>query len=451
MRLIETQHSRVPWRAVFLLGLIGVALSVGHFAAGSMIFTMRKFISSPMVLNSIGSLDVLFNILIAATVLYVSDRVWTRHGRRKIFIAPAWLLMACCLFFLPLVNSAWTVALVVVLWLVLIDASSGFTVLQMEIVPPEQRGRFMAMNQWFFQVFLMVWMVVAGGRFDDVVLQEGFKLSGERFINWLGAGALIVAAFCLWFFVHERPPLVPPPPRDPDGPLRGAWRSIFAERALWPVYLLIFSQTLLTAGLGYVEPLLFTEQWGYSKQDMGTNIFVGGVINLFFIPLVGWLVDKVDRMKMFAIGVVGSFVLMVAYYFFIVFWLPDQRPSIFHMIVFGQLSSMCAQFRVIAFTPLMFDFIPRDKMGASQAGVNFLSSITRLLTLNGAGMWVTVYSYYFSPPGTFNYLSGFQFIMVMQILGLAFLAYFAVQVRRGAIRPLGKMERAEPASMTTVP
>ena len=86
MHLIETQHKRIPWRWVVLLVIMQQVRILALFASGSMTFTMRKYIESPLVINSVSSLDVLFNLLVAAPCLYYSDRIWTRFGRRLPFV-----------------------------------------------------------------------------------------------------------------------------------------------------------------------------------------------------------------------------------------------------------------------------------------------------------------------------------------------------------------------------
>jgi len=172
---------------------------------------------------------------------------------------------------------------------------------------------------------------------------------------------------------------------------------------------------------------------------MGTNMFVGGMLNLFIIiPLIGFFTRKMDRLKMFSIGIVGSIIAKIAYYIFVQFFLPDQRPSIAQMIIFGQLQSAIGQFSGIAIMPLLFDYIPRDKMGTAQAGFNVVRNVTRLITLNGLGLWVTLYSGWFLPEGKYDYFSGYIFIIFMDFIGLGILIYFALKVRSGAIKPLGR-------------
>jgi hypothetical protein len=361
-------------------------------------------------------------------------------GRRLPFVLASFAVMAVVLLALPLMGSAVPVCVLVVLWLVFWDVGSTFDTLLMEIIPPDQRGRASAISAWIFQVIIIVQSMLITGRFDDVVHSAGFTLRGEELIYWWGAAA---AVFCLLFlalFVRERPPLGPASADHGRG-LKGAVGNLLAEKSLWPVYLLVFSTILVQTGLGAIDPLLMTEQWGYSKQDMGTNVFVGGMINLFIvIPLIGIVADRMNRLLMFGIGVGGTLFFQICYYFFVQFVLPDQRPTIAQIIIFGQCVSAIGQLSMIAMQPLIFEYIPRDKMGTAQAGLNFVRSIARLITLNGIGVWVTIYSKWFLPEGRYDYFSGYLFMIFMNLIGCGFLLYFARQVRRGAILPLGRTE-----------
>jgi len=441
MFTIETQHRRIPWRWVILLQFIGSARILALFASGSMTFTMRKFIDSPFIINSVFTLDILFNLIVAAPCLYYSDRIWTRFGRRLPFVIASFIILGTVILLLPLAGSAVPMGVLVVLWLIFWDVGSTYDTLMMEIIPPEQRIRSAAIGAWFFQAIILLSTVVISGRFDDVVNAAGFTLSGEALIYWWGAACLFFCVIILLLFVRERPPITPPEPVSGGGGFKSALAELFTQKSLWPVYLLVFGTVFMGTGLGNFDALLIFDQWGYSKQDMGTNAFVGGMLNLvIIIPLIGVFTARMDKLKMFAIGIVGSMIARIAYYIFVQFILPDQRPSIAHMIVFGQLQSMIGQFSGIAMMPLLFDYIPRGKMGTAQAGFNLVRGITRVITLNGLGIWVTLYSSWFLPAGKYDYFSGYLFMILLDFVGLAILISFGWKVRTGVIKPVGITE-----------
>ena len=250
---IETQHRRIPWRWVIIVGLLTVPGVLASFAASNFTFSLRKFLTNPALINGILSLDVAFNILIATTCLYLSDRIWTKRGRRVPFIIAAWLMMAVCYAIIPFANGPWVLVPLVVMALAFMDVGATFQTLTMEIVPPHQRGRMSAMNQIVLQILIIGFIVVVGGRFDESVHTEAGVMRGETFLYWIAVAALLAGAVLVWFFVREREPAQPRPAETFS--LRTLFGSILADRRLWPVYLLAMCQLPFTTPLGPIEQL----------------------------------------------------------------------------------------------------------------------------------------------------------------------------------------------------
>jgi MFS family permease len=418
------------------MAIFGLPHGTAFFVTGNLVFTIKKFIDNPALINGLTSLDVVFNILFAATCLYVSDRIWTKYGRRKIFMIPAYFMISISFLILPLATNIYTLIFGVVLWYIFIDVAATFQTLKMEMIPPHQRGRWSALNSWLFQIAIILFFVVLGPRFDDVVNIGGFLMTGEMFTYWFGSAMMLGGAIFLCFFIKEVKPAEEPPPFK--GGFLGVYKSIFADKRLFPVYLLMFCWLMAQQGLDSLGPLLFTEQWGYTKQDMGTNFLVGGLINLFYIPILGWVVDKFDRVKLFAFALAGGMLAKIGYYVFVQFILPDSRPDIMHMIIFGQVASMLGWIIQVAFWPLAYDFIPRNKMGTAQTGIMIVKTLTRLVLMNGVGLWVTLYSIMFLPEGTFDYFSAYIFLIITDVISVAIVVNFIYQLKKGKLRPVGK-------------
>ncbi|TAG29275.1 MAG: hypothetical protein EAZ36_04335, partial [Verrucomicrobia bacterium] len=126
MFIIETQRKRIPWRWIIVLQFISSARILALFASGSMTFTMRKFIESPFLINSVSTLDILFNLAIATPCLYYSDRIWTRFGRRLPFIFVSFVVLGVAILLLPLAGSAVPMGVLIVLWLIFWDLGATF-------------------------------------------------------------------------------------------------------------------------------------------------------------------------------------------------------------------------------------------------------------------------------------------------------------------------------------
>lgn len=125
-----------------------------------------QYIDSPFIINSVSTLDILFNLVIATPCLYYSDRIWTRFGRRMPFIIVSFLVLGLVILLLPLAGSAVPMGVLVVLWLIFWDLGSTYDTLVMEIIPPEQRPRSNAIGTWIFQAVILLSGVVISGRFD---------------------------------------------------------------------------------------------------------------------------------------------------------------------------------------------------------------------------------------------------------------------------------------------
>jgi MFS family permease len=434
--VIETQHKSISWRWVTLMAIFGLPHTIAFFVTINLVFTIKKFINNPAVINAITSMDVAFNLIFAATVLYISDRIWTRYGRRKIFMIPAYAMIAIAFMLLPLATNVWTMLAAAVLWYIFIDVAATFMTLKMEVVPPHQRGRWSGMNAWITQILVIVFFVLVGPRFDDVITIGGFRLTGEMFSYWMGSFAMLIGLLFLCFFVKE----VEPEEERPTfkGGFLGVYKTVFANKQLFPVYLLMFCWLMIQQGLGAVDPLLFTEQWGYVKQDIGTNILAGGLLNLIVMPIMGYLADKVDRIKLITIGMVGAMLGKIGYYIWVQFILADNRPEIFHIIVFGYVASFFGSFISIAFWPLAYDYIPRDKMGTAQTGLMVIRTLSRFILMNGVGVFITAYSWLFLPEGQYDYFSGYLFLIVTDIIGVAIVLNFIYQTKKGKLEKVGQ-------------
>jgi MFS family permease len=434
--VIETQHKSIPWRWVTLMAVFGLPHNLAWLVTINLTFTIKKFVDNPAFINSLSSLDILFNLLFAASVLYVSDRIWTRFGRRKIFMIPSYAMIAIAFFLLPLATNLWTMLAALVLWYVFIDIAATFMTLKMEVVPPHQRGRFAGLNSWLMNLMMVVFLVLIGPRFDDVVHIQGFRLTGEVFSYWIGSFTMLIGLLFLCFFIKE---IEPPGPRPTfKGGLLAVYRNIFADKRLWPVYLLMFCWLMEQQGIGAVYPLLFTEQWGYVKQDLGTTMLAGSLLNMILLPIIGLLADKFDRIKLIAIGICGGMLAKIAYYTFVQLALPDARPEIIHIVLFGYISSIFGSFVSITFWPLAYDFIPRDQMGTAQTGLTIVKTLTRFVLLNGVGVWIVAYSWLFLPEGRYDYFSGYIYLIITDLIGVAILLNFFNRIRTGRLEKVGQ-------------
>jgi Na+/melibiose symporter-like transporter len=346
-------------------------------------------------LTFILTLPAYISIFLVPLCNFISDRIWTRLGRRKPFIIVSWFGMLIALLLMPLMPNLWCFIAVFAFFRISLDVGSPIEALKLEIVPPHQRGLATAAMSWIGNISGLFFYFVALGRFDDVRFMSGYPLNGETLIYWTAVLVLGVTLLVLTLGIKEI---------DPRSPLVGQklsfniFFSAILDRDLLPVYSLVFGAAMLGAGLGPLGNLLYTDQWGYTKQEMGTNIAVGGVINIFIIGFLAFIADRLNRMRAYQTFITLSLAVQFFYYIYVEYILPDQHPSLIEIICFGETLSVLGILTQLVYVPLVYDYVVRDKMGTYAAGSGLLTQITGILTLNAIGLFVSIYAMLFQPP-----------------------------------------------------
>lgn len=378
----------LPWASfTFNSGVIGVVF----------FFSLKKFIDNPAGLTFVLSLPGFVSLVLQPVVSFLSDRIWTRIGRRKPFIVVSWCGVAAGLILMPLMPNFWALLAVYVVYSAFSDMNSPMEPLKQEIIPPPERGRATGAMTWCSNLATMTFYFVALGRFDDVTYMDGMPLHGETAIYWSAALLVICMVLLIALGIREV---------DQKSALRGqrlSLRNFFGgllDRELWPVYMLVVGASCLNfySGLGPLSNLLYTDQWGYTKQEMGINVAIGGIINLFAIGFLTIFADRLNRMRAYQTLICLSLLFQVLYYSYINFVLPDKRPTLIEIIVFGETISILSILTGLIYTPLVYDYIRRNKMGTFNAGAQVMARLTTLITLNGVGLFVWGYALLFQPP-----------------------------------------------------
>jgi Na+/melibiose symporter-like transporter len=376
----------LPWASFgYTWGVVGVAF----------LFSLKKFVENPAGLTFILSLPTFLSIIFGPCVSFISDRIWTRFGRRKPFIVTSWAGIATCLILMPLMPTFLGLVTVYMAYYFFSDLNTPLEPLNQEIIPPHERGRSTGAMQWCTNLAGVVFYFIALGRFDDVTFMAGVPFVGEDIIYWSAGLLLTVMLLLIMLGIKEM---------DQKSKLVGqklTLKNFFGgllDPELWPVYMLVFGSATLGAGLGPLGNLLYTDQWNYTKQDMGINIAVGGVLNMFIIGLLTVFADKLNRMKAYRTLICISVALNFSYFCYVTFVLPDQRPSLVEIIAFGETGSIIGLLTGMVYVPLVYDYIRRNKMGTYFAGASLVTRVSGLITLNGVGLFIWAYALVFQPP-----------------------------------------------------
>lgn len=396
--MIVTCKQEIPKRWVIFAILPWASFTFNSAVVGTaFLFSLKKFIENPAGLTFIMSIPGILAMAVSPVASFLSDRIWTRFGRRKPFIIVSWTGMLTAMILMPLMPNFWLLLAAYILYHFSSDLNSPMEPLKQEIIPPKDRVWATGAMAWCSNLATMTFYFVMLGRFDDVSYLAGLKLDGEWVIYWSAGLLLALLLLLIILGIKET---------DPKSSLRGQKLTLrnfvggLLDRELWPVYLLVFGNACLNfyAGLGALSNLLYTDQWGYTKQEMGVNVAIGGIANLFIIGLLTAFASKLNRMKAYQTTLCLSLLGNVLYYCYVEFVLPDKRPTLFEIIVFGETLSVLAILTGLLYVPLVYDYVRRNRMGTYAAGASIVGLAARLITLNGVGLFVTFYASVFQPP-----------------------------------------------------
>lgn len=437
MKKILTQKPKVSWLAVTIILLPWMGYEVhNQLSKSAMVFSLKKFTSDPALIGLITSLNFACGLLTGSIGSLVSDRIWTRHGRRRPFLVIGFLSAGIISLFLPHVGFLWGFAASVLVYQMAFHLVHPFEPLTMEVIPAAQRGRAGAIRQWIQSGFFVLFFYLLIGQFDRrYELPGGLALTGESVIYMVNALILIGAAALLWFWVEEVKPA-------------GAEALRLREVQIWTLLKGLFSRDLLPLfGLGYVvmnlwvgleqfEPLLVTDQWGYSKAEYGEIMSYGMLIALLVVPVGGWASDKFDRLVLLKVGMATVLGLKVFFYIYAEYVAPHALPP-FHMVVLlGLIRGAVAKLMIVAAVPLLFDYVSTNRLGTLSCGLAIVFGFVNFVQANSMGLWISFSSgwLYGLPEGRYNYMAAYHYLFLMGLFGIAYLYLFAHWEKTGFVK-----------------
>jgi hypothetical protein len=116
------------------------------------------------------------------------------------------------------------------------------------------------------------------------------------------------------------------------------------------------------------------------------------------------------------------------------------------VLAFRLISTGLGTVGTIASVSLMFDYVPRDRLGTVLAGVAMTRNLSSLFINNGVGLWVTALAWLF-PRGRaangdvrYDYASGYLYLALCGAAAVLIAAWFARQTRAGHLVKLGVLE-----------
>ncbi len=417
--MMITRKTKVPLVWAFYAQLILILTVYGSIVINApFLYLIKKFIDNPAAIMGLISIEVYVTLLGGPIIVWISDRIWTRFGRRIPFAASADFFKGTVLLFMPFAPNLWV--LIALRWLygIIGDLGGPTQAIIWEIVPAKQRGISSGFKKSFMDLGNLVFFFLLLGRFDDVYFLGPLaflkETSGATLLFWLGGLLLIGAAIFEALGVKE----VYPPGRkrlssgrEPgQNVLWSFTKTIFKDvlaKDLLPLYLLLFASVMFGFGLGVFQPLLFTEQWGYDLQTFGNNIAIGVPFAVLLGLLAGWLADKYGKMEMFLFATVGNLVVNIIYTIF-VFYKPDFRPTFWEIVAFGNIANIFGSIKAVVSYPLLFEYVSRNRLGSAIAGIGIFNTMFRNAVALFMGVWLMLWSIWFFPQAGFNVATTFS-------------------------------------------
>jgi MFS family permease len=446
MTKIETHHARVPWSWV---GWMTAPWLVLYYIdnvndGGPLTFTIRKFVESPMLIGLLSSIHVAFTFTVGAGASYMSDRIWTRWGRRRPLLMFGWFGVMIAMICLPLAPNVGIFVGVLLLMQFCAAIAKPVEPLYNEVVPPCQRGRAGTVRNIAQQLMGLFFFGVLMTQFDDLhtfdLFGQTVRLRGDVVLYWTGGLFTLFGVFFLALRMRETSPREPVD-QEPTS-VSKFFRDVFGRRQWWMVYLLYITPILSGPSGGSFGVLMKTEQLGFSKAQLGIMVSVGMIVGIaVFAPLAGYLADKTSRMRLLRIGIVGPAIVEIIYFFYLRY-VVDYSIPLSTAILFGLAGSALKTFAYLVWGALVFDYIPSNRFGTVSAGLTFFAGLTPFVMINFSGLWVTGFTRVFGSPGGSQY--DYSSVYVLQVacaaaaLWITFL--FEKQERKGNVQPLGRQE-----------
>ena len=397
--MLVTRQNRIPFLWLIMLTLPWALYYFMIQVNGVNFFILNRLIDNPAALTFFFSLPGLLFMFVplGPYISFMSDRIWTRWGRRKIFLIINFTGTAAVMFCYPLATTVWIFLALMCVAAFIGAFGTPFEALKLEIIPPDMRGRSAAMNTWVSTIINIVFYLAVIGRFDEVVPFLGREISGIKILYWSAAAALLIVVFNYFYGIHEVAPKSTI--TGEKFSIQKAWQAMTIPQLRY-LYVFMIATTFLNASLGSLGTLLYINQWGYSFQEMGINIAVGGILNLFIIPAVGIFADRGQhhRMRIWIVSMILVKILTLGYFAYVTWYLPDQRPSLVEIIFFGEMTCIVGIIGGMVYYPLVYDYVPRNLMGTYTAGCGVISGVVGFVTTNGLGLFLLGWANLFQPP-----------------------------------------------------
>lgn len=510
---IETQREKIPFSWVLLINVPWFIGLYTMFVMGTALpLTLRRYTDDLFLIGLLTSVGLWFGIILGPVVNYISDRIWSRWGRRRPFllvaVAGSLLAMTC----IPFAASLTPIILLVVVSSILGDVGSTQEPLWLEVIPPAQRGSAIAVRILCVNMASLFFFQLMFAQFDEIYRPVLFgyemQLTGEQMCYLLGAGLQIIHIGLLLFIYREIKPagvelkkITDLQDEFPFVFFKGFFSNVFSDKRWWWIYLYYTSGAFIGPSLGIFNNLMLVEQFQYAKPLISlTGLPTMILSNLLVTPVMGWFADKLPKLhwwmlvavigacgwglhwnfitylpedpmvlpkfweSMMVLCLLGTLVgmsLMLLLLQVLRSFFPSYNPRLWAWIL-GSVNAVFlagSTFLIIQSSPsnippltvwfllmclsngtnclgivsgpLLYEYIPKDKIGTISSGFGLLNTALTAALQTLVGAWVKFYAN--------DYSSAYLLVILLSIFTFAASYFFMRAIAKGLIVEYGRL------------
>ena len=142
--------------------------------------------------------------------------------------------------------------------------------------------------------FIGLGLLSVGLGFAQIVLDKGQRDDwfGSPFILWSTVIAVVTLVAMIYWELHTKDPVIE--------------LHLLKERNFLVATFMMFVLGVVLYGTTVLLPILLQTLMGYTSMQTGLVLFPGGAVLLLILPLVGWLLSRVEPRWLVVFGLVGA-------------------------------------------------------------------------------------------------------------------------------------------------
>lgn len=371
---------RLGWPRLLNLCLIMFGISVTESISLQVLpLTLRHFTSDAGLIGLILAINPFFGFIVQPLVGIWSDRIWTRFGRRAVFLLIGAPIVATCLVVIPFLQVFWHLVVFIVIYQLFQDVLYGSdNPLIADLVPVKQR----ALTQGLVIIMTQVAAVVVV-RFGLPWIHAFEQLHGPKLyaapVYW-GAATLqvvLVAGGALFLGEKKFTPVSRPPLT-----LAQYYRDFTANPIFVRLAAVNFIRAFQLAAANGFLVLFATQTLAVPKDRYGETVGWLPVVGMVSAWLAGWIGIRWSRPILLLTGFAGSLGAYLGAFS------ADTLAVLAIALVVGQFSQ---SFIEVTFKAFVTEFLPRELIGQLTGAMNVCWATGRTLGYVVVGQLVAAF------------------------------------------------------------